>query len=155
MASHLELICWAHISFGTCSKEPSQFSRTCVHSLSKKQYEILSVSLLGFSGSTYQKWPYYNKCNIYLNIHVSNQLLLKYYNFGVLVSTSRLVFLSLWGLNDSGNISHKQNTCCVYHNTWYRSLVQGDVAVHKEQALSICVYCRIECHTRCTCISLS
>ena len=43
--------------FGTCSKERSHFSRSCVHSASKKTYINLSVSLLGFSGARQQKWP--------------------------------------------------------------------------------------------------
>ena len=47
---------------GTCSKYPSQFLRSCVHSVSKKTFKNLSVNLLGFRGATQKKWP--EGCNL-------------------------------------------------------------------------------------------
>jgi hypothetical protein len=49
---HLEHICPAHMWLGTCSKDPSHFSRSSVHSVPKKKYINLSDSLLGFSEAT-------------------------------------------------------------------------------------------------------
>lgn len=56
-ASHLENICWAHMRFVLCSKEPSCYLKSFVHSVSKKTYIKWSFNLLVMNGAKHKKWP--------------------------------------------------------------------------------------------------
>ena len=140
MVSHLEHISKAHISFVTGSR----FSRSCVHTVSKKNFHELFRKLARFQCS--------HVANIagrlfllqwvqnFLKHHVLNHLLLKklQYRHASLHWQTRLPFTLtikwFWKhLSLSKDLLHISQ-----YLVWY--LVHGVVAVHRDQALShLCV----------------
>ena len=122
--------------FGTCSKDPSRFSRSCVQSVSMKTNMYLLESLLGLNGATWQKWPegYFLKHSCLKSVVIEK---LQFRHTCLHWHTSLHLTLSnkwFWKHFSLRNV--------LLHVPQYlvSSLVQGGVAVHREQLLShLCV----------------